>query len=405
MKRFALISILLSASFALSSQNQQIEDLQRQQRALQEEIQNTNRRFLEIRTLSANISERITLISSQIGARRELIDVQNQEIAILEREERRLVSEIARLDRELEQKRNSYAKAIRAMLNNNFRQNKLLFVLSGQSLGESLRRMQHLRNYSRWQRAQAEEIRAQTEQISARREELAEARAGRERARASLRNEQQTLQNEEQTHQTEMAAARGQEQQLQQQLRNQQQRVNQLNAQIEQLIAEEVARQERRAPADPATATRAERAETAEMLALSGSFAANRGQLPMPVTGTASIVGNFGPRRHREWDITTNSNGIDIQAQQGANVRAVFAGEVSRIFIAPGSNTCIIVRHGEYFTFYSNIYELFVRQGDRVETGQALGRIFTDPDTGVAQMHFQLWQGTTKLNPTPWLRR
>ena len=101
----------------------------------------------------------------------------------------------------------------------------------------------------------------------------------------------------------------------------------------------------------------------------------------------------------------TNSNGIDIQAERGADIRSVFDGEVSKVFSFPGSNTCVIVRHGEYYTFYANIFDLFVKQGDKVKSGQSLGRIYTDPDTGVSTMHFQLWQKTNKLNPAPWLSR
>lgn len=142
-----------------------------------------------------------------------------------------------------------------------------------------------------------------------------------------------------------------------------------------------------------------------ETFNLSKNFAANKGKLPLPVTGTASIVGNFGAKKHSEWNVTTNSNGIDIQAQKGASIRSVFEGEVSKVFSFPGSNTCVIVRHGEYYTFYANIYDLFVKQGDKVKTGQSLGRIYTDPDSGVSTMHFQLWQKTTKLNPTPWLNK
>ena len=401
MKKFFLLLLLLSGAFALFSQNRQIEDLRRQQQALQEEIQNTNRRFTEIRGQAANILGRIELVARQLTARRELIDAQNQEIAALEREERRLESEITRLNEQLNRTKSHYAVAIRSMQNTNFSRNKLFFVLSGQSFGESMRRMQHLRTYSQWKRRQADEIREQTAQIAARQAELTEARASRERVRVSLRNEQQQLQAEEQTHQSEMAAARGQEQELQQRLRDQQQRVNQLNAQIERLIAEEVERQRRVQGRDD----QASRAETAENLALSGSFAAHRGQLPMPVTESATIVGNFGRRRHNEWDITTNSNGIDIQTQSGANARSVFEGEVARIFYTPGSHTTILLRHGDFFTLYSNIIELFVRQGDRVVTGQTLGRIFTDPATGTSIMQFQLWQQSTALNPASWLRR
>jgi septal ring factor EnvC (AmiA/AmiB activator) len=333
------------------------------------------------------------------------------------------------------------------MLNQKFSQNKLLFILSGQSLGESLRRMQYLREYSKWQRSQAAEIKEQNEKITRNRESLTLAKEEKEKALASLQAEQQKLRGEEKTRQSEVQEARGQERQLQRTLQEKQQQANQLNNQIEKLIAEEVARQEREAEAR----RRAEEAErrrlaeargkkeeerteaeteaiakeerttrdaspgprieagastaSTESFNLSKNFAANKGRLPMPVTGTASIVGAFGTKQHNEWNITTNSNGVDIQAQQGASIRAVFDGEVSKVFSFPGSNTCVIVRHGDYYTFYANIYDLFVKQGDRVTAGQSLGRIYTDPDSGVSTMHFQLWQKTTKLNPAPWLQR
>lgn len=446
MKKVTLILLLVVIAAGANSQNARIEALQKQQQALQEEIRNTNRLYLDVRKHTTTILDRINLINKQIASRRELINVQREEIEALRKEEARLESEIVRLNRELKQKQDNYANAIQGMLNQKFSQNKLLFILSGQSLGESLRRMQYLREYSKWQRSQADEIKQQNEEISRKKEALALAKVEKEQALSSLQAEQEKLRGEEKTHQTEVEQARGQERQLQRVLREKQQQANQLNSQIEKLIAEEVARQEREAEArrraeeaerrrmaeargeketerteESETAAREEtatdraapgpRIETgastasAESFNLSKNFAANKGRLPMPVTGTASIVGTFGNKRHSEWNITTNSNGIDIQAQQGANIRSVFDGEVSKVFSFPGSNTCVIVRHGDYYTFYANIYDLFVKQGDKVTAGQSLGRIFTDPDTGVSTMHFQLWQKTNKLNPAPWLQR
>src|SRR5690554_1039515 len=446
MKKVTLILLLVVIATGANSQNARIEALQKQQQALQEEIRNTNRLYLDVRKHTTTILDRINLINKQIASRRELINVQREEIEALRKEEARLESEIVRLNKELKQKRDNYANAIQGMLNQKFSQNKLLFILSGQSLGESLRRMQYLREYSKWQRSQADEIKQQNEEISRKKEALALAKVEKEQALSSLQAEQEKLRGEEKTHQTEVEQARGQERQLQRVLREKQQQANQLNSQIEKLIAEEVARQEREAEArrraeeaerrrtaeargeketerteESETAAREETATdraapgprieagastaSAESFNLSKNFAANKGRLPMPVTGTASIVGTFGNKRHSEWNITTNSNGIDIQAQQGANIRSVFDGEVSKVFSFPGSNTCVIVRHGDYYTFYANIYDLFVKQGDKVTAGQSLGRIFTDPDTGVSTMHFQLWQKTNKLNPAPWLQR
>jgi len=440
MKKTVAIGLFVVFASGLFSQTPQIDQLQRQQKLLQEEIRNTNKLFLDVKKEATTILQRINLINKQIAARKEMMRLQHQEIAALEKEQSRLELEIRRLNEELKEKQESYAKAIRVMQASRYRQNEIFFVLSGKSFGESLRRMQYLRDYSRWRRSQAEEIKQQNLLLGARKDELAKARSSKQAVLDSLKAEQMRLQKEEQLRQSEMATTKGKQRELQKILQDKQQQARKLDLQIEKLIAEEVARQEREAEARrkreaDAAAARARREtgkestsrETAakpakpvakqpepkiekaaaadETFNLSRNFIANRGKLPMPVTGTASIVGSFGQRKHSEWIITTNSNGIDIQAQQGAAIRTVFEGEVSKVFSVPGYNTCVIVRHGDYYTFYGNIYDLFVKPGDKLKAGDHLGRIFTDPDTGVATMHFQLWQKTTKLDPAPWLKR
>ncbi|MBF6597683.1 MAG: peptidoglycan DD-metalloendopeptidase family protein [Fermentimonas sp.] len=457
MKIPVLISIYLFFVTSLFSQTEQIENLQRQRQAIQEDIRNTNKLYLDVKKQTTTILDRINLINKQISSRRELIEVQRKEVEALTREEARLQKEIERLQIELKNKQDNYADAIKGMVNQKFNQNKLLFILSGKSFGESLRRMQYLREYSKWQKSQADEIKKQNTEITNKQNAIAKAKVDKLKVLESMQQERQKLESEEQSYQHEVSQVRGKEEQLRKELQNKQRQDNQLNNQIEKLIAEEVARLEREAEAQRlAEAAKRQEAEkrqeaakrqeadkkankkeetteetrevetvrekvvspsrgvspsigastaSTESFNLSKDFASNRGRLPMPVAGTSSVVGNFGTKQHKEWNITTNSNGIDIQAERGADIRSVFDGEVSKVFSFPGSNTCVIVRHGEYYTFYANIFDLFVKQGDKVKTGQSLGRIFTDPDTGVSTMHFQLWQKTSKLNPAPWLSR
>lgn len=78
--------------------------------------------------------------------------------------------------------------------------------------------------------------------------------------------------------------------------------------------------------------------------------------------------------------------------------------EVTRVFVVPGYNNSVIVRHGNYLTVYSNLSQVYVKAGDRVSTRQAIGRIYSDPEDGNSTiLHFQLWKEKTKLNPQPWL--
>ena len=205
-------------------------------------------------------------------------------------------------------------------------------------------------------------------------------------------------------------------------LRKKQQQANALNRQIEEQIAKEIARAEAEAKQGGTnakgkntdkTSTRQERiadtkggyAMTKEERKLSNDFADNRGRLPYPVAGRYTIVGTFGEQQHQELKyVRTNNSGIDIQTTPGADARAVFKGEVTRVFVVPGYNNSVIIRHGNYLTVYSNLSQVYVKAGDKVNTCQTIGKIFSDAENGNATiLHFQLWKEKTKLNPSLWL--
>lgn len=95
-----------------------------------------------------------------------------------------------------------------------------------------------------------------------------------------------------------------------------------------------------------------------------------------------------------------------MQTQPGTKARSVFDGVVTSIFVMPGYNTSIIVRHGEYLTIYSNLSTIYVKTGDRVKTGQELGIIYSDPEEdNRTVLHFQIRKETTKLDPELWLKK
>ena len=218
---------------------------------------------------------------------------------------------------------------------------------------------------------------------------------------------------------------------LKEELRKKQQQANALNRQIEKQIAEEIARAEAEAKAARERERRAREKAKAEgkepvkepvqeervaetkggyamtraEKKLSDDFAGNRGRLPFPVAGRYTIVGTFGEQQHQELKyVRTNNSGIDIQTTPGADARTVFNGEVTRVFVVPGYNNSVIIRHGNYLTVYSNLSQVYVKAGDKVSTRQAIGKIFTDTENGNATiLHFQLWKEKTKLNPSPWL--
>ena len=85
------------------------------------------------------------------------------------------------------------------------------------------------------------------------------------------------------------------------------------------------------------------------------------------MTGRYTVVATFGEQQHAELKyVRTSNSGIDIQATPGADARAVFNGVVTRVFVVPGYNNSVIVRHGNYLTVYSNLSQVYVKAGDTV---------------------------------------
>jgi septal ring factor EnvC (AmiA/AmiB activator) len=146
---------------------------------------------------------------------------------------------------------------------------------------------------------------------------------------------------------------------------------------------------------------------TPEAKELNTDFEKNKGKLPWPVE-KGVITSRFGPQAHPVLPgIKIDNNGIDITTEKGASVRALFRGEVSSVIVIPGAGKAVILSHGAYRTVYSNLREVSVAKGQKVETKATVGTVITDDNGSVA--HVELWKitadGLVKVDPAPWLFR
>ena len=133
---------------------------------------------------------------------------------------------------------------------------------------------------------------------------------------------------------------------------------------------------------------------------LSGSFEANRGRLPMPITGTYRVVSHFGQYNVEGLKgVKLDNKGINILGQPGARARSIYDGEVSAVFGFSGSMV-VMVRHGSYISVYCNLSSVSVSRGQKVSTRQALGTVGRDNI-----LQFQLRHNMSKLNPESWIGR
>ena len=330
---------------------------------------------------------------------------------------------ISLLENDLNTKRKKYGKSVQSMYKRRSSQDKLLFILSADNFAQSIRRMRYLREYAGWQKKQAAEIVDKQKEIEGKQKALEKTRQEKRSLLGAREEENRKLQSEESNQKKEVQQLNKKQKQLKADLKKKKKQADALNRQIEKQIAEEIARAEAKARAarekgntskkrteggsgeERIAATKGGYAMTKAEKKLSEDFASNKGRLPYPLVGRYTIVSSFGEQQHQELKyVRTNNNGIDIQTTPGTDARAVFKGEVTRVFVVPGYNNSVIVRHGNYLTVYSNLSQVYVKAGDKVDTRQAIGRIFTDTEDGNATiLHFQLWKERTKLNPKPWL--
>ena len=429
MKRFlcALAGCLCLLLPLMAQSNKLIKELESKRGALQKQIAESESL---LQTTTKNVGSQLkglAALTGQIEERKRYILAINSDMDAIDRELVSLERQLNQLQKELKDKKTKYAASVNYLYRNHTIQDKLLFIFSAQTLEQTYRRLRYVREYASYQRMQGEEIQKKQKQINNKRAELTEARKAKENLLKERENEKTTLERQEKEQKALVDSLRKKQRSLQSEINKKRKEANQLNARIDRLIAEEIEKARKRAEEEArreaAARKKAEKTESpsatkpkAEPLEaytmnkadreLSGSFASNRGKLPVPVTGPYIITSHYGEYTVPGLKgVKLDNKGIDIQAKPGAQARAVFNGKVAAVFQLNGLFN-ILVRHGAYISVYCNLSTASVKADDTVKTGQTLGTIFSDgADGGRTVLHFQLRREKEKLNPEPWLNR
>lgn len=315
--------------------------------------------------------------------------------------------------------------------------NNLAFVFASKDFNMAVRRIGYLKQLNRHRVAKIIRLRQAIVQLDSRRNNLNNMRARQTDALNQLSVARNVLVTQQNQSQQMVNDLRRQGSSLQSVLAQRRRRMQQLDRELDRIVAEEqrrIAREqeeqrrrerqrqqrerERRQqqqnrqeqpgqtqPSKPSTPELpiTETAADAATRKLTGSFEANKGRMPFPVSGKYTITATFGTQTYE--GLTISSSGIEMHTAPGARARAVFAGTVRSISYMAGMNMVIIITHGKYLTIYGGIGTLNVKKGDQVVAGQALGTLFTDKVENVTRLHFEVRLGARKLNPLEWVAR
>jgi len=395
MIRFCLfITLFLLSGNALTGQSK--EELQRQKEQAFEEIK-LARELME-KTTAQRVSsiQQLRILQQGINSRSRVISTLESEVNLYTRNIADTQARIDQLKGDNQRNREEYARLIYYAYRNHTDYEKLMYILAGSSISQSYQRYKYLKYIGEYRKRKAGEIEASIEELDQQQKTL-----------NSLKNEKLGLMENKESEQAKLVAQRSREasmvndlkrreSQLKREIEEKERIAREVEARIREIIEEEARRSSSNNIYD---------ALTPEQELVGNDFRKNKGKLPWPVEKGIITVGYGNQEVPGLRGSSVKNNGIDITSAPGADVRAVFEGEVTKVFGILGANYTVLIRHGEFLSVYQNLINVRVKTGDKVLTKEKLGEAFTDENDQVGNLHFEVWQERNILNPEAWISK
>jgi len=394
MKYAGLIVLFFLISTGVQAQS--LEELRIQKQKAGEELRFTNQLLEKAQENEKASLNQLRLINNTINQRNKIILAYNSEIDLIQEFVENNTLVVSLLQEDLQAIRTEYAKMIRFAYKNKDAFNYLIFLLSSQDFNQAYKRHLYLKQYTDYRIIQANTIQSLQDILGKKIVDLNSQKEEKNRLLKEIEDERTRLGRDKMQQNSYVQKMQQEQRSLRQKIRDQQKAERELENQIQRIIEEEAKKARDSGLLGFAL--------TPEQKLIGENFEQNRTRLPWPVE-RGIITEKFGLHKHPTLtNITINNNGVDITTEPGVKARAVFSGEVSRVFAITGGNMAVIVRHGQYLSVYSNLSEVIVKSGDKVETKQIIGTVYTDlSDNGNTILKFQVWFENQKMDPEGWI--
>ena len=401
--KIPLILFLLLWSYSVTSQSQKQKELEAKRQQLQNEISQINALLFTDKKKEKSIVSQVEDLSYKVSVRKNLIKVTNDQANLLTREINANQKEISSLREQLKILKEDYGSMIVKSYKSRSDQSKVMFLLSSDNFKQAYKRLQYIKQYANYQKEQGEKIKVKTQKLQDLNTSLIKQKAEKDKLIEENRIAKNRLEEELKEHNALVTSIRKNLSTYSAQIKRKQQEADKIDKEIDRLIREAIAESNRKA--GNTSSTSKGYALTAEAKALAANFESNKGKLPWPVEKGLVKVRYGKQPSPIDNTVTINSNGVRIATEEGAKVRAVFEGEVTRIVIIKNANPAVIIRHGNYFTIYKNLSKIFVKQGDKVSTKQIIGEVFTNRSNGETILGFGVNKDSNTEDPANWIYR
>lgn len=415
----AIITSVLALFFVLPLVAQTSEELKKKQAEIQREIDDLKRTLNDTKKNRKAGLGQLAIVQKRLRLRQQAINNISQQIGAISTTISQSNNEIVRLREELDTLKTQYEKSIVYAYKNRSNYDFLNFIFSAASFNDALKRIEYLKSYRIYREEQAENIKKTQVVLQQKISSLQATREEKDKILEKQEKEKEVLVHEKKEKDEIVNKLRAREKELSRELTTKQKADQKLKAAIKSAIDREIKLARAKAAAETkANTAKTETAEpgakrevkksssvfesTPEGMAMTGNFEKNRGKLPWPIE-KGNIKIRFGTYSIEGTKLRGNNPGLTMETEPGAVIKAVFEGEVSRIFDIEG-NWTVLVRHGKYFTVYSNLSAVSVQKDQKISANQMVGRAAVNND-GNGEIEFLLMVENRNLDPEDWIRR
>ncbi|NPD86943.1 peptidoglycan DD-metalloendopeptidase family protein [Lentimicrobium sp. L6] len=390
--RISLILFLIIITFSTGF-SQSKKKINSQIHLLEKEISYTNELLKETQKSKDVSLVQLKLLDQQIKKQERLLKNLRQEVQLVDQQINDKQLLVSQKEKELKSLKDEYATMIMYSQKNLNQYDRMMFVFASKDFNQAFKRVKYFEQYSSYRKKQVQIIEQKQDSLHTSITKLSHLKEEKESLRKKEEDEITKINKKKITQERGLRDLKGQEKKLQKDLKKKNSQKNKLKKEIEKILAAEAKKAK-------------EFNMTPDQIQLSKNFDDNKGKLPWPVA-KGVVYSSFGEHAHPVLKgIKIRNDGIDIVTNENSNARSVFDGEVRSIISVPGSaNFAVLVKHGQFFSLYSNLEEVYVKPGDQLKVKQNIGKIAKDPEDKTTKLQFQIWKSTSKLNPVHWLAK
>ena len=422
-KRIYLLFVFVFSTCFLFAQTEDKAQLERERQEIQKEIKEIQNEYDKLKGKTKQIVGQYNLIDRKIRLQNKYISNISKELRMIDDDIYLSNVEIYRLSKLLDTLKAQYSRSVVYAYKNRSNYDFLNFIFSANSFNDAVKRITYLKSYRAYREQQVITIKETQEKIAQRKNDQLNKKKQKNDALQNQSEQAKNLEGQKKEKDVVINQLKSQEKDLEKKLNAKKKRVREINSAVDaivkRLIKEEQDRLAALAPkntnpanpnTNPSTGGKAVKTESflelnAEAKALGTSFENNKNKLPWPVDQGYVCI-HYGSYTIEGTKLRGDNPGITIcTPQPGTNVKSVFDGEVVSVFNI-GDTKSVMIRHGKYFTVYSNLASVSVSKGAEVKRNQSIGRVAVDEEDGEGgKLEFLLMNENKKLNPEQWLNK